>query len=173
MEHDKPFGIRGFLIDTPEMGSVRAHPKGALVIHKGRIAEMGDYDDLRRKQRSAPIEWIDRGPVVVFPGLIDCHTHLPQYPAVARGESELLPWLREHIFPVEREFTGPKARDEAPQFFAELARNGTTTVMAYAATYEDSCEVGFEAAKASGLRAILGTVMMDIASYGQFQPKKV
>ena len=62
-EVDKPFGIRGFLIDTPEMGMVRAHPKGAVVIHKGRISEMGDYDDLRRKQRPRPLEWIDRGPV--------------------------------------------------------------------------------------------------------------
>jgi guanine deaminase len=92
---------------------------------------------------------------------------------VARGESELLPWLRQHIFPVEREFTGPKARKEAPEFFHELARHGTTTAMVYAAIYEDSCEVGFEAAKASGLRVILGKMMMDIGSYGQLQPKKV
>jgi guanine deaminase len=45
--------------------------------------------------------------------------------------------------------------------------------MIYAAIYEDSCEVGFEAAKASGLRVILGKMMMDIGSYGQLQPKKV
>jgi len=99
-EVDKAFGIRGFLIDTPEIGTVRAHRKGALVIQNGRITEMGNYDDLRRAQRSAPIEWIDRGLVAIFPGLIDTHTHLPQYPAVARGESELWPWLREHSFPV-------------------------------------------------------------------------
>jgi guanine deaminase len=170
---DKPFGLRGFLIDTPEMGTVRAHPNGALVIQKGRIAEMGDYDHLRRKQRSTTIEWLDRGSVAIFPGLIDCHTHLPQYPAVARGENELLPWLREHIFPVERDFTGPKARVQAPLFFHELARNGTTTAMVYTAIYEDSCDIAFEAANDSGLRIIMGKMMMDIASYGQQQPKKV
>src|SRR3954471_12557298 len=172
-EIDKPFGIRGFLIDTPEMGTVRARPKGAVVVHKGKIVEAGDYDDVRRVQRPTPLEWIDRGPVVIFPGLIDCHTHLPQYPAVARGESELLPWLREHIFPVERDFTGAKARTQAPMFFNELARNGTTTAMIYTAIYEDSCEVAFEAARDSGLRIIMGKMMMDIASYGQLQPKKV
>jgi guanine deaminase len=90
-----------------------------------------------------------------------------------RGESELLPWLREHIFPVERDFTGPKARAQAPLFFQELARNGTTTAMIYTAIYEDSCEVAFEAARDSGLRIIMGKMMMDIASYGQLQPKKV
>jgi guanine deaminase len=167
------FGIRGFLIDAPEFGTLRGRPGGALVIKDGRIAEMGDYDDLRRVQRSAPVNWIEHGTVAVFPGLIDCHTHLPQYSAVARGESDLLPWLRQHIFPVEREFTGPKARAEAPQFFREVARNGTTTVMAYAAIYEDSCEFGFEAAQQSGLRVILGKMMMDLGSYGQLQPKKV
>jgi guanine deaminase len=167
------FGIRGFLIDTPDFGALRGRQRGAVIIENARISEIGDYDDLRRIQRLKSVNWIDRGPVAIFPGLIDCHTHLPQYSAVARGESELLPWLRQHIFPVEREFTGPKAREEAPQFFHELARHGTTTAMVYAAIYEDSCEVGFEAAKESGLRIILGKMMMDIGSYGQLQPKKV
>jgi guanine deaminase len=166
-------GIRGFLIDAPEFGTLRGRPDGALIIDNGRILERGYYDDLRRTRRSSSVRWLDRGPVAIFPGLIDCHTHLPQYSAVARGQSELLPWLREHIFPVEREFTGPKARAEAPEFFYELARHGTTTAMVYAAIYEDSCEIGFEAARSSGLRVILGKMMMDIASYGKLQPKKV
>jgi guanine deaminase len=167
------FGIRGFLIDAPEFGTLRGRPAGALIIENGRISEVGDYDDVRRSQRPQPVRWIDHTAAAIFPGLIDCHTHLPQYSAVARGESDLLPWLRQHIFPVEREFTGPKARAEAPQFFHEVARNGTTTVMAYAAIYEDSCDVGFEAAQQSGLRVILGKMMMDLGSYGQLQPKKV
>src|SRR3982074_3421016 len=167
------FGVRGFLIDAPDFGTLRGRRNGGLIIENGRILEAGDYDDLRRLPQARSINWIDRGTAVIFPGLIDCHTHLPQYSAVARGESELLPWLRQHIFPVERDFTGPKAREEAPQFFYELARHGTTTAMIYAAIYEDSCEVGFEAARESGLRIILGKMMMDIGSYGQFQPKKV
>ena len=169
----KLFGIRGFVIDSPDFGAVRARRNGAIIINDGKIAEIGEYDDLRRSPRADPVHWIDRGPVAVFPGLIDCHTHLPQYPAVARGESDLLPWLRENIFPVEKEFTGPKAREQAPRFFRELARHGTTTAMIYAAIYEDSCDVGFQAAKASGLRVILGKMMMDVGSYGTLQPKKV
>src|SRR6266513_2643573 len=171
MENDV-LGIRGFLIDAPEFGTLRSRRNGAVIIDKGRIAAIGDYEDLRRLQRQ-PIDWINRGPVAIFPGLIDCHTHLPQYSAVARGESELLPWLRQHVFPVEREFTGPKARTETPLFFQELVRNGTTTVMAYTAIYEDSCDVAFEAARQYGIRAIIGKMMMDLGSYGQLQPKKV
>lgn len=170
---DNVFGIRGFLIDAPEFGTLRGCKRGAIVVANGRIAEVGEYDDIRRVQRAKPLQWIDHGTVAIFPGLIDCHTHLPQYSVVARGESELLPWLRQHIFPVEREFTGPKARTEAPLFFADLARHGTTTAMVFAAIYEDSCEVGFEAARDSGLRVILGKMMMDIGSYGALQPKKI
>jgi guanine deaminase len=165
------FGLRGFLIDAPDFGTLRGRLNGAVLIEKGKISEVGDYDDLRRRRPN--VQWIDRRPAAIFPGLIDCHTHLPQYSVVARGESELLPWLRQHIFPVERDFTGPKARAEAPQFFRELARNGTTTVMAYAAIYEDSCDIAFEAARESGVRAIIGKMMMDLGSYGQLQPKKV
>ncbi|MEY2540830.1 MAG: guanine deaminase [Verrucomicrobiota bacterium] len=167
------FGLRGYLIDAPDFGTLRARRNGAIVIENGRILEAGDYDALRRMPHPQPVTWLERGAIAIFPGLIDCHTHLPQYSAVARGESELLPWLRQHIFPVERDFTGPKAREEAPQFFYELARHGTTTAMVYAAIYEDSCEVGFEAARDSGLRVIMGKMMMDIGSYGQLQPKKV
>ena len=170
---DNLFGIRGFLIDAPEFGTLRGCKRGAIIVENGHIAEVGEYDDVRRVPKGRSIRWEDRPAVAIFPGLIDCHTHLPQYSAVARGESELLPWLRQHIFPVEREFTGPKARTEAPQFFAELARHGTTTAMVFAAIYEDSCEIGFEAARDSGLRVILGKMMMDIGSYGQLQPKKI
>ena len=167
-------GIRGFVVDAPEFGTLRAWRNGALIIARGRIAAVGDYDDVRRSEHGPNTRWVDHGPnAAVFPGLIDCHTHLPQYSAIARGQSELLPWLRESIFPVEREFTGPKAREEAPRFFHEVARNGTTTAMVYAAIYEDSCHVGFEAAERSGLRVILGKMMMDLGSYGTLQPKKV
>ena len=168
------FGIRGFLIDAP---GLRVAPQPPRWRHHRRERPDRGGRRLRRSAQTASAPHPSAGSTAersaIFPGLIDCHTHLPQYSAVARGESQLLPWLRENIFPVEREFTGPKAREEAPLFFHELARNGTTTAMVYAAIYEDSCDVGFEAAEQSGLRVILGKMMMDLGSYGQLQPKKI
>ncbi|HJX24666.1 MAG TPA: hypothetical protein VJ252_00795 [Chthoniobacterales bacterium] len=105
--NDNTFGIRGFLVDAPEFGGLRGSRNGAIIVENGRILAVGDYDNLRRLPQPHAVNWIDRGAVAIFPGLIDCHTHLPQYSAVARGESELLPWLRQNIFPVERDFTGP------------------------------------------------------------------
>jgi guanine deaminase len=167
------FGIRGFLIDAPEFGRVRAWSDGALVIDGGLIAEIGDYSALAKKPRADPVRWLHSNGVAVFPGLIDLHSHVPQYPAVACGNSELLPWLRQRIFPLERGFTGVRARREAEAFFAELARQGTTTAMLYSAIYEDSTEAAFHAAAESGLRVIMGKMMMDVGSYGQLQPTKI
>jgi len=168
-----PTGLRGFLIDAPEWGQLRAWPDGGIVLDEGRIAEIGDYDTLSKKPRPQPVRWRHSPGVAIFPGLIDLHAHVPQYPAVARGTGELLPWLRNYIFPLEREFTGPKGRREAGAFFPELARHGTTTAMLYTAIYEDSAEAAFQAAAKSGLRVIMGKMMMDVASYGNLQPAKV
>ncbi|EDY17482.1 amidohydrolase [Chthoniobacter flavus Ellin428] len=165
--------MRGFLIDAPEYGRLRSWSDGALIIDDGQIAEIGDYETLSRKPRTQPVRWLQSKRVAVFPGLIDLHTHLPQYPAVARGTSELLPWLRTQIFPLEREFTGPKGRREAGAFFPELARHGTTTAMIYTAIFEDSTDAAFHAAVKSGMRIIMGKMMMDVGSYGSLQPTKI
>lgn len=167
------FGLRGFLIDAPEYGKLRSWSDGALVIDDGQIAEIGDYETLARKPRPQPIRWLHSKRVAIFPGLIDLHAHVPQYPAVARGTSDLLPWLRTQIFPLEKEFTGPKGRREAGAFFPELARHGTTTAMLYTAVFEDSTEAAFHAAAKSGLRIIMGKMMMDVGSYGSLQPTKI
>jgi guanine deaminase len=166
-------GIRGWLIDAPEFGQLRSWQDGAVVLEGGLIAEVGDYHTLWKKPRAQPVRWLHSNRVVVFPGLIDLHTHAPQYPAVARGTSELLPWLRQYIFPLEREFTGPRGRREAAAFIAELARHGTTTAMLYTAVFEDSCDAIFQAAAEKGLRAFIGKMMMDVGSYGPHQPSKI
>ena len=143
------------------------------MLDEGRIAEIGDYVTLSKKPRPQQVRWLHSPRVAIFPGLIDIHAHVPQYPSVARGTGELLPWLRTYIFPLEREFTGPKGRREAGAFFPELARQGTTTAMLYSAIYEDSTESAFQAAAKSGLRIIMGKMMMDVGSYGNLQPTKI
>ena len=165
-------GIRGHLIDTPRMGELRSRRDGALIIDSGLIAEVGDYETLKRKPRKQEVRWLHSRQVAVFPGLIDLHTHLPQYPVVAKGHMQLLPWLREYIFPLERDFNAERAAKEAPAFFHELARHGTTTAMIYSSASEESTEIAFQAAEKSGLRVIMGAMMMDFHSFGDVLPLK-
>jgi guanine deaminase len=174
MDSNTPLiGLRGHLIDAPAWGRLRSWPDGALIIDQGKIAEVGAHDLLRKKDRGRTVRWVDTSGLVLFPGLVDLHTHLPQYPSIARGESDLLPWLRTSIYPLERDFTGPRSRKEASAFFEQVVRNGTTTVGVYTAVFEDSCDAAFAAAEKVGLRTIMGKLMMDVASYGPHQPKKV
>jgi guanine deaminase len=168
-------GLRGHLIDAPVFGQLRSWREGAVVIDTdtGRIAEVGDYGLLKRRHRPQVVQWSGEAHHLIVPGLVDTHTNLPQYPAVARGDGELLSWLRQSIFPLEREFSKPRAQQQAPLFFFDLARHGTTSAMVTAAIFEDSADASFEAAAASGLRITLGQVMMDVGSYGPLQPKKI
>ncbi len=168
-------GLRGHLLDTPVFGQLRSWRDGAVLIDEasGRIVEVGDYALIKRRHRPQRVRWSGGVNQIVIPGLVDVHAHLPQYPAVARGDAELLPWLRQYIFPLERDFSRPRAQVQAPLFFHDLARHGTTSAMLYSAIYEDSTDAAFEAAVASGLRITLGKVMMDVGSYGPLQPRKI
>jgi guanine deaminase len=152
---------------------MRAWRDGAVVVADGKIAEVGDFQHLGKKPREHPIRWLHSERAAIFPGLIDVHAHVPQYPVVARGRGQLLDWLHTYIFPRERTFTGPPGQREAGAFFPEVARHGTTTAMLYGAIYEDTCEAAFAAAAKSGLRVILGKMMMDVGTYGTLQPRKV
>jgi guanine deaminase len=164
-------GIRGFLIDTPAAGKIRGIRDGALLIEDGLIVAAGPFDEVR--PQAPDLRWQHSPEAIVIPGLIDVHAHLPQYPAVASVEPALLPWLERRIFPLEREFNAAVARREAPLFFEALARHGTTCAMLYTTIYEESCHVAFEAAEASGLRIIMGKVMMDEGSYGGLPAEKI
>jgi guanine deaminase len=110
---------------------------------------------------------VDARPLVLLPGLVDLHVHLPQLPSAGRGfGTSLLPWLERQVFPLERGWADPLlAGPAARAAFEALAAAGTTTVLAYGAVYADALTAAFEAAAGHGIRAILGKVMMDRDSY--------
>jgi guanine deaminase len=166
-------GLRGFLIDAPEPGQFRGVRDGAILVEDGLIAAAGPFDEVRRAPGAEHVRWLHSPEAVLIPGLIDIHAHLPQYPVAARVEEALLPWLQRHIFPIEKEFNAATARQQAPHFFEALARHGTTCAMLHAAIYEESCDAAFEAAERSGMRIILGKVMMDDGSYGDLPRKQI
>ena len=166
-------GLRGFLLEAGSPTRLRAVRDGAVILHRGRIHDAGEYERLRQLPEAKALQWAFGTGCVIVPGLIDLHAHIPQYPAVGRMEDGLLPWLERHIFPLERNFTPAEARRTAPRFFHDLAAAGTTQAVLYSSLHEESTEVCFEAARDSGLRAIIGKVMMDRGSYGSLPPGKI
>ncbi len=109
---------------------------------------------------------IDLRPLVVMPGLVDTHVHIPQVPAAGLGAGmDLLAWLERYVFPLEHDFDAARAARQAPQVYRAMAAAGTTTFAGYGAIWADSLDACFQAAETHGIRAILGKVMMDRASY--------
>lgn len=143
-------------------GGVLDEADGMLVVDDaGRITAAGPWPSDR-----PPPDAVDLRPMVVVPGLVDLHAHLPQIPNAGLGSGlDLLTWLDRYIFPLERAYDRRIAERQAPAAFRAFAAAGTTTVVAYTALWEDSTDAAFAAAESHGIRAVIGKVMMDRLTY--------
>jgi guanine deaminase len=156
-----PTLIRATLLSAPEPGRLRHVEDGALVVDElGRIRYSGPWEALPENYQALPCR--DLRPCWILPGLIDLHTHLPQYRAVARDGLELLPWLETHIFPAEARFSDPTfAFLESERFFLDQLRLGTTTSVTYGSVHQEAVDIAFGQAQRLGNRLLMGKVMMD------------
>ncbi len=77
--------------------------------------------------------------VLLIPGLVDAHVHLPQYRVRGRFQEALLPWLREHIWPEEARFGERAYREGVTSEFRDgLIAAGTTAALVYGAPSADT-----------------------------------
>ncbi len=169
-----PFSIRARVLTPLSQGGSRYLRDGMLSVgREGRIDAVEAIDT-----RSAPIAGsestiplVDLRPLVLLPGMVDLHVHLPQLPNAGLGAGlHLLAWLERYILPLEREFDEAAAERLAPAAFRAMAAAGTTTALMYGAVFEPSLDAAFRAAEAHGIRAIIGKVMMDRLTYDEQLP---
>ena len=133
----------------------------------GRIRSVRAAADAPRAAETA----VDLRPLVVMPGLVDTHVHLPQIPAAGLGAGmDLLAWLERYVFSLEHDFDTAAAEGLAPQVYRAMAAAGTTTFSGYAAIWPDSTEACFRAAEEHGIRATIGNVLMDRVTYDDRTP---
>lgn len=105
---------------------------------------------------------------ILVPGLVDLHTHLPQFEMPMITGKTFLEWLEQHVYPWEKSFDRKPDRDERiERFFHRLARCGTTTACVISSASPETTEAAFRVAERSGLRVILGKSIMD---YGVPKP---
>src|SRR5574337_342962 len=152
--------FRGHILNPAAEDRYALYTDGGLAVDaSGIILEGGAYPEVKQHYPSATL--VDYSDRLILPGFIDTHTHLPQYAAVARYGKELLEWLNEDVFPADREFTSEAADSLCPLFFRSLLSHGVTTAAIYCSVQKDSTDVAFEWAEKTGIRAIIGKVMMD------------
>jgi guanine deaminase len=176
-----PFVLRARILTPLAAGGTRYEPDGAIAVDvDGRIAGVASFEDWVRgamaglatidaNARLASV--VDLRPLLILPGMVDLHLHLPQLPNAGVGAGlDLLTWLERYIFPLEREFDATTAGIVAPAAFRAMAAAGTTTGLMYGAVFEPSLEASFQAAESHGIRAIIGKVMMDRLTYDERLP---
>ena len=161
-----PFALRARVLTPRDAGDTLHLADGLVAVDAaGRLSSVGTWQDDAPEAAAA----IDLRPLVVLPGMVDLHAHLPQLPNAGLGAGlDLLTWLERYIFPLERKFDDAEAAARlAPAAFRAFAAAGTTTLLAYGAVFVASMDGAFRAAEAHGIRAILGKVMMDRITYDE------
>ena len=76
----------------------------------------------------------DMGDALIIPGLVDLHTHAPQYAFRGLGmDLELLDWLNTHTFPEEMKYANVDYAKEAYTMFVEdLKKSAVTRAVIFA-----------------------------------------
>lgn len=135
---------------------------GAVLIEKGRIADVGEASSLNAKYANA--ERLDASGRVVLPGLVNLHMHS----GLIRGTAEDLPvfeWLTKYVDPKHRALTEELAYAAARLCYAESILGGTTCVLDMY-RYMHRCA---DAAERLGLRATLAPYVVDKPGMDYFE----
>ena len=152
--------FRGRILSPTAENQHTFHADGGLVVSEsGIILEIGDYHEV--VDRYPGVTLVDHSDRLILPGFIDTHTHLPQYSLASLYGKQLLEWLNTAVFPAERGFTPEAADTLCPVFFRSLLAHGVTTAAIYGSVQKDSTHIAFQWAEHTGIRAIIGKVMMD------------
>jgi guanine deaminase len=141
--------------------SYRYIEDGIILVEDGRIEAVGPADEL--VARVPPMLPVERhADALIMPGFIDPHIHYPQTQVIASYGAQLLEWLEKYTFVEEQKFSDPEHAARHAEFFLdELARNGTTTAVAYCSAHPVSAEALFTAAHRRNMGMIAGNTIMD------------
>jgi 5-methylthioadenosine/S-adenosylhomocysteine deaminase len=148
--------LRNGLILTMDLQN-RMLVEGWLAIDGDAIVAIGGPEDTKPEAGQV----IDARGGVIMPGLINGHTHAAM--SLFRGLADDLPlmeWLNNYIFPVESRMDGDFVFTGTLLACAEMILSGTTTFCDMY-LFEDNVA---QAAKAGGMRAIVGEVLYDFDS---------
>jgi guanine deaminase len=141
--------------------SYRTIDDGIILVKDGKIEAVGPAAELTARLPAAiPVEHF--ADALIMPGFIDPHIHFPQTQVIASYGTQLLEWLEKYTFVEEQKFGDPQHAARNAEFFLdELARNGTTTALAYCTAHPASVEALFAAAHKRNAGMIAGNSVMN------------
>ncbi|ROO28311.1 N-ethylammeline chlorohydrolase [Salinisphaera orenii MK-B5] len=142
---------------VPVAGPTRVLEDHAVAVRHGHIEAVLPAAEAR--ERFEAVEVVELDDHVLLPGFINAHTHAAMN--LMRGianDMPLMPWLTEHIWPIESAFMSPGFVAEGTDLaMAEMLRSGTTC-------FNDMYffpDVVAERVDAAGMRAAVGMIVID------------
>lgn len=136
---------------------------GLLVNRDGLIEACDDWAALEAGGRTAGYAVTElRSGMLLIPGLIDLHVHLPQVAVTACQADTLAHWLDSRVFPEEARFAEADYAERISRwFFKQLLANGTTTAAVFLTSHPEAVRIAFKAAMTCGNRVVMGQNLMD------------
>ncbi len=141
--------------------SYRYIDDGTVLVKNGKIEAVEPAAQLAAQlSPDVPVEHFPNH--LIMPGFIDPHIHYPQTQVIASYGAQLLEWLEKYTFVEEQKFADPAHAARNAEFFLdELARNGTTTAVAYCSAHPGSADALFTAAHKRNAGMVAGNAVMN------------
>lgn len=155
----RTFAVKGDLVFSESARKLVTKPGGYVVCSEGIVE--GTYEVL--PDHLSNIKVIDYGHKLIIPGLVDLHTHAPQYAFLGLGmDLELIEWLKENTFPEEAKYINIEYAKRSYEIFAEdLRASATTRACIFGTIHKDSTKLLMELLEETGIKCYVGKVNMD------------
>lgn len=159
MQEKNSFVLKGNICYSASNKKLIICPKSYVVCQEGICR--GVYQELPEEYKSYSIK--DMGDALIIPGLVDLHTHAPQYAFRGLGmDLELLDWLNTHTFPEEMKYADVDYAKKAYTMFVEdLKKSAVTRAVTFATLHVEGTKVLMDLLEKSGLDTYVGKVSMD------------
>ena len=156
---DRNFVINGDICWSIDSNTVKTMPNAYLVCVEGKSE--GVYPRLPKRYANLPL--FDYRNKLIIPGLVDLHTHAPQFAFRGLGmDLELLDWLKTRAYPEEIKYENIRyARKAYTMFIDHLKRGPNTRIIIYSTIHVPATMLLMDMLEDSGLVSMSGKVNMD------------
>ncbi|XP_049886101.1 guanine deaminase [Pectinophora gossypiella] len=141
---------------------------GYLAVENGKVSKRGTLHEFSEMEKVNA--WSDFNVIrltdsqFIMPGLVDCHTHAPQFPNIGLGlDRPLLDWLERYTFPLEKRYVDAQfAASVYENVVRRLLDCGTTTACYFASIHLEGTMELVKSVIKHGQRALVGKVSMNV-----------
>ncbi|MFT5697444.1 MAG: guanine deaminase [Desulforhopalus sp.] len=151
--------VKGHFIYTKIAEKFEVHKDSFLISVDGCVE--GIYPTIPDRFKGGRFQ--DYGNRIIIPGFVDLHLHAAQFLQCGVGmTNQLLDWLEDYTFDLEKEFQNADFARKAYSSFADkMVASGTLRACIFASSSTIGTEVLFEVLKDKGIGAYVGKVNMD------------